>query len=180
MVVVVAIHGASYLKYILSGLKLTVTDLPLLMAGTVPFILVQYPRPVATAAASVIAPAIVVVTAVLYLPGSPLPLAARMVFLGLAAPGLALAYRVSGGAAAWRDSVAQPRYFFSTFIASLLDPHSWRKFRGFMFDDIADNHLPLMPATPASQSRYPDIIVIQHESVFDPRASTTMRYVCAK
>jgi hypothetical protein len=41
LVIVGAIHGASTLKYAHSGLKLTVTDLPLLLAGTVPFFFVQ-------------------------------------------------------------------------------------------------------------------------------------------
>lgn len=169
-VMVIAIHGASRLKYLLSGLKLTVTDFPLLMAGTVPFFFVQYPRAVATVAASVVALVAVAVTAVLYLPGLPIPPATRMALLGLSVLGLVLAYRASGGAVAWRDSAAQPRYFFSAFVASLLDPRSWGQFRGFTFNDIADDHLPLMPAIPARRSCYPDIIVIQHESVFDPRS----------
>src|SRR5215510_7902753 len=43
-----AIAGASAVKYNHSGLKLVVTDLPLLFAGTVPFFIVQYPRAVAS------------------------------------------------------------------------------------------------------------------------------------
>src|ERR1700720_114484 len=38
-----AIFGASSVKYRHSGLKLTVTDLPLVFAGTVPFLIAQYP-----------------------------------------------------------------------------------------------------------------------------------------
>ena len=49
LVIVAAIHGASALKYAHSGLKLTVTDLPLLLAGTVPFFFVQYPLAVTAA-----------------------------------------------------------------------------------------------------------------------------------
>jgi hypothetical protein len=35
--------------------------------------------------------------------------------------------------------------------------------------DIASEPLPLLPAAPARTTRCPDIIIIQHESVFDPR-----------
>ena len=35
--------------------------------------------------------------------------------------------------------------------------------------DIAKEPLPLVAATPARTSDYPDIIIIQHESIFDPR-----------
>ena len=39
-----AIAGASVVKFDHSALKLTVSDLPLAFAGTVPFLIVQYPR----------------------------------------------------------------------------------------------------------------------------------------
>jgi hypothetical protein len=64
---------------------------------------------------------------------------------------------------------AQRRCFFSTFIASLLDPLSWRQFGGLALSDIAEDPLPLMPAEHARSLDCPDIIVIQHESIFDPR-----------
>jgi phosphoglycerol transferase MdoB-like AlkP superfamily enzyme len=35
--------------------------------------------------------------------------------------------------------------------------------------DIASDPLPLLAAVPARSSDYPDIIIIQHESIFDPR-----------
>jgi hypothetical protein len=43
-VLVVAIAGASIVKFDHSALKLTVSDLPLVFAGTVPFFVLQYPR----------------------------------------------------------------------------------------------------------------------------------------
>lgn len=169
LVIVGAIHGASTLKYAHSGLKLTVTDLPLLLAGTVPFFFVQYPLAVAAALAGLLGLIAVTVAALLYLPGTPIPLAAQFAFLGLATLGLALAYRTGGGATALQRIAAQPRCFFSAFVASLLDPRSWRQFGGFVLSDIADDPLPLLPATPAKRPTCPDIIVIQHESIFDPR-----------
>ncbi len=169
LVIVVAIHGASALKYAHSGLKLTVTDLPLLLAGTVPFFFVQYPLAVTAALTGLFGLIAVTVIALLYLPGTPIPLAAQMAFFGLTALGLALAYRSSGGAVALQRIAAQPRCFYSAFVASLLDPRSWRQFGGFVLSDIADEPLPLLPATPAKRPTSPDIIIIQHESIFDPR-----------
>lgn len=169
LVIVTAIHGASTLKYAHSGLKLTVTDLPLLLAGTVPFFFVQYPLAVTAALTGLLGLIAIAVTAILYLPGTPIPLAAQLAFLGLATLGLALAYRSNGGATALQRIAAQPRCFYSAFVASLLDPRSWRQFGGFVLSDIADDPLPLLPATPAKRPTYPDIIVIQHESIFDPR-----------
>jgi hypothetical protein len=61
------------------------------------------------------------------------------------------------------------RCFLSTFIASLLNPLSWRQFGELTLSDIAQHPLPLMAAVPARSLDYPDIIVIQHESIFDPR-----------
>src|SRR3569832_26069 len=49
-----------------------------------------------------------------------------------------------------------------------MDPASWQ-FGGLVLSDIANEPLPLKEATPARSSALPDIIVIQHESVFDPR-----------
>jgi hypothetical protein len=54
-------------------------------------------------------------------------------------------------------------------MASLLDPKSWRQFGGLALSDIAEEPLPLLPAVPARSLDTPDIIVIQHESIFDPR-----------
>lgn len=169
LIAISAIHGASSLKYAHSGLKLTVTDLPLLAAGTVPFFIVQYPFAVAAAVAGLAALIALAVATILYVHSFALAPLWQAVLLCLATLGLALAYRSSGGAAALQRIAAQPRCFFSAFVASLLDPRSWRQFTGFTLDDIADDPLPLLPARPARRSRYPDIVIIQHESIFDPR-----------
>src|SRR5262249_6785727 len=63
----------------------------------------------------------------------------------------------------------QRRCFYSTFMASLIDFDSWRRFGGLSLSDIANDPLPLLAAVPARTIDYPDIIVIQHESIFDPR-----------
>src|SRR6202011_4708150 len=46
---------------------------------------------------------------------------------------------------------------------------SWRQCGRLTLSDIANDPRPLMAAVPARSPDYPDIIVIQHESIFDPR-----------
>jgi len=164
-----AISGASSVKYNHSGLKLTVTDLPLAFAGTVPFFIVQYPLAVAAVLAGSIALVLAAVASVLTMAGPPVSLELQFVLFGVALIGLLAAYRIGGGAGSFQRIAAHRRCFFSTFVASLLDPHSWRAFGGLILSDIAEDPLPLMPAVPARTLDYPDIIVIQHESIFDPR-----------
>jgi len=164
-----AIFGASNVKYRHSGLKLTVTDLPLAFAGTVPFFIVQYPLAVTAFFSGAIALMLAAVAACLYGAGPPVSPELRVMLFSVAAIGLFAAYRTSGGPASFQRIAAQRRCFFSSFIASLLDPLSWRQFGGLVLSDIAEDALPLMPAVPGRTLDYPDIIVIQHESIFDPR-----------
>ncbi len=107
--------------------------------------------------------------AVLYVPGWPTTPEFQIILLGIALTGLVMAYKAGGGAASHQRIAAEQRCFYSTFIASLLDPLSWRRFGGLSLSDIATDPLPLMPAVPARALDYPDIIVIQHELIFDPR-----------
>ena len=164
-----AIFGASRVKYNHSGLKLIVTDLPLAFAGTVPFFVVQYPLAVAAVLAGGIALMLAAVAVLLYAGGPPVSLELRVLLFGITGIGLGAAYKASGGAVSFQRIVAQPRCFYSTFTASLLNPLSWRQFGGLPLSDIAKDPLPLMAAVPARSLDFPDIIVIQHESVFDPR-----------
>jgi len=163
-----AITAASTVKYNHSALKLIVTDLPLLFAGTVPFFIVQYPRAVLAALGGAAAFALAVGATLVYGDGPPVDLAVRVSLFGLALIGIAMAWR-SGAAASIQRINAQRRCFYSGFMASLIDPHALRQFRGLALSDIADDPLPLMPAVPARSSDTPDIIIIQHESIFDPR-----------
>jgi hypothetical protein len=164
-----AIFATSRAKYNYSGLKLIVTDLPLAFAGTVPFFIVQYPLAVIAALAGGIALMLAAVAALLYASGPAVALEFQVLLFAMACIGLATAYKASGGAVAFQRTAAMRQCFFSTFIASVLDPLSWRQFGGLALSDIAKHPLPLMPAVPARSPDYPDIIVIQHESVFDPR-----------
>jgi hypothetical protein len=164
-----AIFGASRVKYNHSGLKLIVTDLPLAFAGTVPFFLAQYPLAAMAVVAGGTALILAAVAVLLYVRGPTASLELQVLLSGIACIGLVTAYRASGGAAAFQRIAALRRCFFSTFIASLLNPLSWRQFGGLTLSDIAQHPLPLMAAVPARSLDYPDIIVIQHESIFDPR-----------
>ena len=168
-ILVAAIFGASNVKYRHSGLKLTVTDLPLAFAGTVPFFIVQYPLAVTAVFAGAIVAVLAAVAAWLYVARPPVSLELQVVLFAFASIGLFAADRAGGGPDSFRRIAAQRRCFFSTFIASLLDPLSWRQFGGLVLSDIAEDPLPLMPAIPARTLDYPDIIVIQHELIFDPR-----------
>ncbi|MEO6839411.1 MAG: sulfatase-like hydrolase/transferase [Bradyrhizobium sp.] len=168
-VLAAAITAASTVKYNHSALKLIVTDLPLLFAGTVPFFIVQYPRAVLAVLAGSAALILAAAAALIYGAGSPVPLEGRFSLFSLTLVGVAAAYRIGGGADSFQRITAQRRCLYSTFMASLIDPHSWRQFGGLALSDIANDPLPLMAAVPARTIHYPDIIIIQHESIFDPR-----------
>jgi hypothetical protein len=165
----IAIVGSSKVKYHHSGIKLTAADLALASAGTIPFLVVQYRRAaMATLAAGL---ALILATlATLLQTGNPsLPLNHRVLFFASALGACAFAYWISGGARSFQSLVTQRCCFFSTFMASLIDVRSWWRSPGLSIRDIAKDPLPFITAAPARSTVRPDIILIQHESVFDPR-----------
>lgn len=164
----VAIAGVSSVKFNHSALKLTVPDLPLAFAGTVPFFVLQYPRMMLGVLAGSALFAAASSAVLLHAAGSPISIPLRLLLFVLALAGLAKA-SASNGVKLLRLSLTQGRCFYSTFMASLVDPVCWRQFGGLALSDIANEPLPLREATPARHAGSPDIIVIQHESVFDPR-----------
>jgi len=166
-IIALAIAGASMVKFDHSALKLTVSDLPLAFAGTVPFLVLQYPRMmlgVLLGSVSLVAASIAVL---LTAAGPPIDLESRVILLSLALIGFATIAVANG--TSFRASLSRRRCFYSTFIASLVDPMSWQQFGGLAMSDVADESLPLKRTTPARVLAPPDIIVIQHESIFDPR-----------
>ncbi|WP_439406952.1 sulfatase-like hydrolase/transferase [Bradyrhizobium sp. DASA03076] len=164
----VAISGISSVKFDHSALKLTVSDLPLAFAGTVPFFVLQYPRMMLGVLAAGALFAFASSAVLLYGAGSPIPVTPRVLLLLLALIGFAKAC-ASKGVTSLRLTLTQGRCFYSTFMASLVDPACWRQFGALALSDIANEPLPLRAAMPARSACSPDIIVIQHESVFDPR-----------
>ncbi|CAN5353551.1 hypothetical protein BH11PSE4_BH11PSE4_21260 [soil metagenome] len=164
-----AIWGASRIKYEHSGLKLIVTDLPLLFAGTASFMVVQYPLAFAAVAFGATAVIVAAGATVVCIAGAPVAFEVRLLLFAAASLALAASHRSAGGVACFQRTVAQPRGYFSTFIASLLDPFSWKATGSLALIDIAGEELPLMPPVVSQTLERPDIIVIQHESIFDPR-----------
>ena len=164
-----AIAGASIVKFNHSALKLIVSDLPLMFAGTVPFLVLQYPRMVLGVLTGGVLLVFATTAVLLYGAGFPISVESRILLLSLALVGFAAASTVKGSAASLRLTLTQPRCFYATFMASLIDPVSWQQFGGLALSDIALEPLPLREATPARSTDSPDIIVIQHESIFDPR-----------
>ena len=163
------IFGASKVKYVHSGIKLVATDLPLVFAGTVPFLLAQYPLALTAVLAGSIVLLLGAVAVLRDMGGLPVSLEFQSLCFCIACGGLVAAYKASGAPLAFQRNATLPRGFLSSFIASLLNPLSWRQSGGLALSDIAKEPLPLMAAVPARSADYPDIIVIQHESVFDPR-----------
>src|SRR6185312_10519969 len=155
-------------KFNHSALKLTVSDLPLVFAGTVPFFVSQYPRVMLGVLLGGVLFAFAAAAVLLYAAGSAVSIALRLLLFCLALIVFAKA-STAKGVAALRRTLTQPRCFYSTFMASLIDPACWQQFGSLALSDIANEPLPLKEATPARSAVYPDIIVIQHESVFDPR-----------
>jgi len=164
----IAIAGISIVKFNHSALKLIVSDLPLAFAGTVPFFVLQYPRMMLGVLIGGALFAFASTAVVLYAAGPPISIAVRIPLFCLALIGFAKASAVKG-TTSLRLTLTQGRCFYSTFMASLVDPASWRQFGGLALSDIANEPLPLKEAMPARSANSPDIIVIQHESIFDPR-----------
>lgn len=164
-----AITAASTVKHQYSALKLTATDMPLMFAGTAPFFISQYPRAVLAVLSGTAVFILAVTATLIHGAGPAVSLDVRVFLFGVTLAGVVMAFRMSGGGVAFHRIIAQRRCFYSTFMASLFDPHSWRRAGGLTLSDIADDPLPLMSAVPARTVDYPDIIVIQHESIFDPR-----------
>ena len=164
-----AIVGASKVKYHHSGIKLTLADFALAFAGTMPFLVIQYRRAAIGVVAGGSAFILAAIATCLLISGPPLPFGLRVCLFAIAMGVCVLAWQVSGGSVSFRQSVRERGCFFSTFVASLIDMPSWRSEGGLSLRDIAKDPLPLMAAMPASTTPAPDIIVIQHESIFDPR-----------
>lgn len=163
-----AISGISIVKFNHSALKLIVSDLPLAFAGTVPFFVVQYPRMMSGVLVAGVLFVFASVAILVYAAGSPVSIAVRIALFCLALVGFAKA-STAKSVTSLRLTLAQGRCFYSTFMASLIEPASWRQFGALALSDIANEPLPLKEAMPARSAVRPDIIIIQHESVFDPR-----------
>jgi hypothetical protein len=159
----------SHAKFTHSGFKLTAADVPLLFAGTVPFIIQQYPVMAATLVTATAAALVAIGLTISHVGGDPASLSARLAVLALALGGFVAAFRLGGGRAAFQQAVATRGCFVSSFLASLVDLRLWPRAGGLRMIDVASAPLSLEPARPGRSDIRPDILMIQHESVFDPR-----------
>ncbi|MEQ1650806.1 MAG: sulfatase-like hydrolase/transferase, partial [Hyphomicrobiaceae bacterium] len=167
--IAVAIIGASRVKHHHSGTKLTVADFALVFAGTIPFLLKQYTRAALLVLAAATCLAVVAFMTTMYLAGPELAFVVRVACFMLASVVCVSIYWMSGGARTFRPQITQTHGYISTFTASFIEAPSWWPSRDLRLIDLADEPLPLVAATPERHNIRPDIIVIQHESVFDPR-----------
>ncbi|MCX5494244.1 sulfatase-like hydrolase/transferase [Kaistia dalseonensis] len=163
------IVGASAVKHHHSGMKLAVADLGLTFAGTIPFMLKQYRATATKTIAGAIVLILLAVGTLVLVEGPTVPFVTRLAVLAVTALLAAGTYWLGGGAAYFRPEVTRRNRFFSFFMASLVDIPSWWPTGGLRMLDVADQPLPLARPQPARSTIRPDIIVIQHESVFDPR-----------
>jgi hypothetical protein len=168
-IMAVVIAGFSAVKHHHSGTRLTVADLWLTFSGSIPFILRQYRRTSAITIAAAAALALAVIATLSLAAGPPVRLDLRVGLLAVATALYLLLYRASGGAGAFRPTVTERAHVFSGFMASLIDVSSWWRSAGLRLGDIARDPLPLSARIPGRASHQPDILVVQHESLFDPR-----------
>src|SRR6185436_11248780 len=145
-VLAAAITAASTIKHNHSALKLVVTDLPLMFAGTAPFFISQYPRAVFAALTGTAVLILAAIATLIHGTGPPAALDARVFLFSVTLICVVTAFRMSGGGIAFQRIMAQRRCFYSTFMASLIDPRSWRHAGGLALSDIANDPLPLMAA----------------------------------
>src|SRR6185437_14813836 len=92
----VAIAGASVVKFKHSALKLTVSDLPLAFAGTVPFFMLQYPRSMLGVLIGCVLFAFALAAVLFYVAGSPISIAFRIALFCLAFIGFVKASAARG------------------------------------------------------------------------------------
>jgi hypothetical protein len=107
----VAVSSASRIKYQHSGLKLIVTDFPLLFAGTAKFLVIQYPLAVAALVLGGLAIAVAAAATSLWLAGASVSFDTRLIVFAVALIALAATHRMAGGAASFQRTVTEPRGF---------------------------------------------------------------------
>lgn len=164
-----AIAGASSVKYHHSGLKLTVADLSLIFSGSLPFMLRQYRQTSLVFLGAVFLLVGSAIAIVVLLNSPPISLDIRVLCFALAFALYVVAFKLAGGPAFYRSGLTVRRDFFSSFMASLADVQSWWRKPGLRISDIDSRSTRLDDQELALKNVRPDIIIIQHESVFDPR-----------
>jgi hypothetical protein len=166
-ILALTIVGASAVKHHHSGMKLAVADLALTFAGTIPFMLRQYRRTATLTIAGAVLLALAAFATLALVRGDMIALKLRLLAVAVSGAALYGVWRIEGGSA-YRTSVTRQDRFFSFFMASLVDVASWWPSGGLRMLDVAQSPLPLEAPAAARSALRPDIIIFQHESVFDP------------
>ncbi|MCX5514545.1 hypothetical protein C3941_22835 [Kaistia algarum] len=169
LVLSLTIAGASAVKHHHSGMKLAFADLALSFAGTLPFMVRQYRRTAMLTFATAAGLALIALLGGLFLRGHTLGWPQRWLVLATSFGAMMAAYVAAGGARRFRADLNAGARFFSFFLASIVDVASWWPTNGLRMLDVGEAPLPLAAPRSARSSARPDIIVVQHESVFDPR-----------
>jgi Sulfatase len=168
-IITVALTGASMVKFHHSARTLIAADIPLAFAGTVPFFFAQYRRMMLALSAGIVALSATAIGVIASTGGDRLAVIDRASLLVICLTSGALALHFNGGATALQKFIVQPHSYISTFAASVLDIGAWWPTNKLTLVAPSKIAAPLFPAVPARTPIKPDIILIQHESVFDPR-----------
>jgi hypothetical protein len=168
------IVGASAIKHHHSGLKLAISDLALTFSGTLPFIVRQYRQTAIMAILSGLALALAALMTAKHSFGPVIPFDLRLGIFLLSAMLWLVSYRLIGGARYFRPLLVERGGYLSSFMASLIDISSWWRTDSLRFIDIANDPLDIRIGVPTGKrtdepAGRPDLMMIQHESVFDPR-----------
>jgi Sulfatase len=168
VVVAAAIVLASAVKHHHSGIKLTLSDLALTFAGTIPFMLKQYRLAAAATLSGLFALLVAAILILIYGGGANLPWSVRLILAVLAVGLVILVYAGLGGAKTFRPLHTRTPGYLASFAASVLDLASWWRVGSLRMADIDADPLPLLAAMPPTRNIKPDILFIQHESLFNP------------
>ncbi|MDX8447318.1 sulfatase-like hydrolase/transferase [Mesorhizobium captivum] len=170
LALVATIGAVSKLKYRQLGFNLLAGDLNHLAPSSFRGVLADHAKMVVPALFGMAAVAALTVTIDMMLdePATPLPI--RLEVFAAAACLYLITFRSSGGTSRFRfQLLTQDRAHLSAFVASLFGAGPSRR---PAFVDIDAEPSPLLPPAPAKQppgDPLPHIIMVLHESTFDPR-----------
>jgi hypothetical protein len=169
--VLTAIIGIiSKLKHRHLGFNFLAGDIYHLAASSFRSVLADHARMMIPALTAMIAIVVGIIVLALMLAEPAMPLAQRLALFSAAAFVYLCVFWASGGPERFRfHHLTDGRFHLSAFVASWFGAGPSRR---PSFVDIDPEPLPLLPAVPArrpSGERMPHIVMIMHESTFDPR-----------
>jgi hypothetical protein len=160
---------ASLAKVRLLGTTLNISDFGWLAHGDIGFLGRAYSRVVWTVALAATLLAAIDLAIVFGLPHEPIGLGPRLAICVAASAGLIAAYRRVGGDWLLQAKTIRGARPFSTFISSCLDAAIRGRSGPMQMTNISEQPYKLPEVESRRPALRPDIVVIQHESTFDPR-----------